>query len=64
MGTGGGQSEQLDAVEERILDTIGNVPISGDPFTNESTLKFDFNKNRPSTSKTDMPATEMTSDYM
>lgn len=65
-GTGGGpaQSEQLDAVEERILDTIGEVPISGDPYTNESTLQFDFNENQPSITKTDTPATAVTSDYM
>lgn len=49
-GTGGGlpKAEPLDEVDKRIIDSIGVVPISGDPLYKGPSITFDFQQ--PSTS--------------
>ncbi|XP_050065903.1 uncharacterized protein LOC126554963 [Aphis gossypii] len=69
-GTGGGppQTDQLDSVEERILCTIGEVPISGDPYVHESTVSFDHQDSKKCVSEfvdpLDMPATSSNFQYL
>lgn len=45
--TGGGKREvgEPSYIEELVLGMIGDVPVSGDPHTNESACSFSYTSN-------------------
>lgn len=47
--TGGGKRtvSELNSIEEVVIRMLGDVPISGDPNTNESAVSFSFTSNSP-----------------